>query len=83
MKWLEEAAVAGYVRAQYSFALCLQQGRGVECNLPRAASDQSHWTVQHKILVSPNIPAPKKLKDIYNMIKTAAFKANKTTASLK
>ncbi|XP_043706440.1 F-box protein At1g70590 [Telopea speciosissima] len=37
VKWLYEASVAGHVRAQYQLALCLHQGRGVECNLPEAA----------------------------------------------
>ncbi|CAM6092260.1 unnamed protein product [Calypogeia fissa] len=36
-KWFHRAALAGHVRAQYSLALCLQQGRGVERNLVRAA----------------------------------------------
>lgn len=62
VKWLEEAAVAGHVRAQYSFALCLQQGRGVECNLPRAVSDQSDWTVRHKVHFSPKCPSTQKIE---------------------
>eukprot|EP01018_Ginkgo_biloba_P003517 Gb_37692 [translate_table: standard] len=37
VKWFYRAAFAGHVRAQYSLALCLQQGRGVECNPMKAA----------------------------------------------
>ncbi|XAR48098.1 hypothetical protein NMG60_11030810 [Bertholletia excelsa] len=37
VKWLNEASVAGHVRAQYQLALCLHQGHGVEQNLPDAA----------------------------------------------
>ncbi|XP_042489134.1 F-box protein At1g70590 [Macadamia integrifolia] len=37
VKWLYEASVAGHIRAQYQLALCLHQGRGVECNLLEAA----------------------------------------------
>ncbi|GLJ49371.1 hypothetical protein SUGI_1044440 [Cryptomeria japonica] len=37
VKWFYRAAFAGHVRAQYSLALCLQQGRGVECNPVKAA----------------------------------------------
>lgn len=38
VKWLKIAATAGHVRAQYSLALCLQQGKGVECNMQKAVS---------------------------------------------
>lgn len=62
MKWLEEAAVAGHVRAQYSFALCLQQGRGVECNLPRAVSDKADCTVRRKILFPPKKHSTQKIE---------------------
>ncbi|KAJ7536308.1 hypothetical protein O6H91_12G063900 [Diphasiastrum complanatum] len=37
VKWFQRAAVAGHVRAQYTLAVCLQQGRGVECNTNKAA----------------------------------------------
>ncbi|KAF8399763.1 hypothetical protein HHK36_015633 [Tetracentron sinense] len=37
VKWLFQASTAGHVRAQYQLALCLHQGRGVECNLTEAA----------------------------------------------
>lgn len=37
VKWFYRAAFTGHVRAQYSLALCLQQGRGVECNRVKAA----------------------------------------------
>ena len=30
VKWLKKAALAGQPRAQYSLALCLQQGRGTK-----------------------------------------------------
>ncbi|XP_024397842.1 F-box protein At1g70590 isoform X2 [Physcomitrium patens] len=42
VKWLKIAATAGHVRAQYSLALCLQQGKGVECNMQKAA----RWYLQ-------------------------------------
>ncbi|GAA0161977.1 hypothetical protein LIER_18171 [Lithospermum erythrorhizon] len=42
VKWLYEASVAGHVRAQYQFALCLHQGRGVQQNLREAAK----WYLQ-------------------------------------
>jgi hypothetical protein len=34
--WFRRAAFSGHVRAQYSLALCLQQGRGVECSSSKA-----------------------------------------------
>uniref|UniRef100_A0A0C9S8S1 TSA: Wollemia nobilis Ref_Wollemi_Transcript_3752_1321 transcribed RNA sequence n=1 Tax=Wollemia nobilis TaxID=56998 RepID=A0A0C9S8S1_9CONI len=37
VKWFYRAAFAGHVRSQYSLALCLQQGRGVERNPVKAA----------------------------------------------
>ncbi|KAK9119807.1 hypothetical protein Scep_017900 [Stephania cephalantha] len=37
VKWLYKSSSAGYVRAQYQLALCLHQGRGVECNIKEAA----------------------------------------------
>lgn len=37
VKWFYQAALTGHVRAQYSLALCFQQGRGVECNRVKAA----------------------------------------------
>ncbi|CAK9144962.1 unnamed protein product [Ilex paraguariensis] len=37
VKWLFQASVAGFVRAQYQLALCLHQGRGANRNLPEAA----------------------------------------------
>lgn len=37
VKWFQRAALAGHVRAQYSLALCVQQGRGVECSAVKAA----------------------------------------------
>eukprot|EP00252_Welwitschia_mirabilis_P016188 TRINITY_DN3574_c0_g1_i1.p1 TRINITY_DN3574_c0_g1~~TRINITY_DN3574_c0_g1_i1.p1 ORF type:complete len:343 (-),score=77.19 TRINITY_DN3574_c0_g1_i1:191-1219(-) len=37
VKWFYRAASAGNVRAQYSLALCLQQGRGVERSPTKAA----------------------------------------------
>ncbi|KAH7445308.1 hypothetical protein KP509_01G001900 [Ceratopteris richardii] len=36
VKWFYEAALAGHVRAQYSLALCLQQGRGVNSSIVNA-----------------------------------------------
>ena len=36
VKWFYQAALTGHVRAQYSLALCFQQGRGVECNRVKA-----------------------------------------------
>ncbi|KAI3853806.1 hypothetical protein MKX03_020150 [Papaver bracteatum] len=38
VKWLYRASDAGHSRAQYQLALCLHQGRGVECNIREAAS---------------------------------------------
>ncbi|KAF8408297.1 hypothetical protein HHK36_007445 [Tetracentron sinense] len=37
VKWLHQASTAGHVRAQYQLAICLHQGRGMECNLMEAA----------------------------------------------
>lgn len=37
VRWLRRASVTGHVRAQYQLALCLHQGRGVDCNLSEAA----------------------------------------------
>eukprot|EP00249_Psilotum_nudum_P024207 c29121_g1_i4 orf=352-1692(+) len=37
VKYFHRAALAGHLRAQYSLALCLQQGRGVETSLSKAA----------------------------------------------
>lgn len=37
VKWFHRAALAGHVRAQYSLALCLQQGKGVDCSVAKAA----------------------------------------------
>lgn len=37
VKWFQRAALAGHVRAQYSLALCLQQGKGVDCSVMKAA----------------------------------------------
>eukprot|EP00250_Pteridium_aquilinum_P012016 c20455_g1_i1 orf=76-1719(+) len=37
VKWFQRAALAGHVRAQYSLALCLQQGKGVDCSVVKAA----------------------------------------------
>lgn len=42
VKWLYEASTSGHVRAQYQFALCLHQGRGVQQNLQKAAK----WYLQ-------------------------------------
>ncbi|KAK9108176.1 hypothetical protein Syun_024187 [Stephania yunnanensis] len=38
VKWLYKSSSAGYVRAQYQLALCLHQGRGVECDIKEARS---------------------------------------------
>lgn len=40
IKLFHLAASAGHVRSQYNLALCLQQGRGVQCNLSRAVCPQ-------------------------------------------
>jgi len=37
VKWLYKASLAGHVRAQYQLALCLHQGRVVDCNIQEAA----------------------------------------------
>ncbi|CAL9214061.1 unnamed protein product [Arabidopsis halleri] len=37
MKWLQQSAENGYVRAQYQLALCLHQGRVVKINLLEAS----------------------------------------------
>ncbi|KZV17811.1 F-box protein [Dorcoceras hygrometricum] len=37
IEWLHKASIAGHVRAQYQFALCLHQGRGVKQSLQTAA----------------------------------------------
>ncbi|KAG8493074.1 hypothetical protein CXB51_010371 [Gossypium anomalum] len=37
VKWLHQASVGGYTRAQYQLALCLHQGLGVHRNLYEAA----------------------------------------------
>lgn len=42
VKWFQRAALAGHVRAQYSLALCLQQGRGLECCAAKAARWYQH-----------------------------------------
>ena len=34
--WLYRASIAGHVRSQYQLALCLHQGRGVNCNIKDA-----------------------------------------------
>lgn len=34
--WLYQASIAGHVRSQYQLALCLHQGRGVNCNIKDA-----------------------------------------------
>lgn len=36
VKWLFQASIAGYVRAQYQLGLCLHHGRGMDHNLPEA-----------------------------------------------
>lgn len=36
VKWLYKASLAGHVRAQYQLALCLHQGRVVDCNIQEA-----------------------------------------------
>jgi TPR repeat protein len=39
VKWFQLAAEAGHARAQYSLALCLHQGWGVDRNMSKAVSD--------------------------------------------
>lgn len=46
IKLFHLAASAGHVRSQYNLALCLQQGRGVQCNLSKAVCPQlAHFLV--------------------------------------
>ncbi|XP_078447146.1 F-box family protein isoform X2 [Wolffia australiana] len=42
VKWFRKSAMSGYARAQYSLALCLHRGRGVEQNPKEAAK----WFLQ-------------------------------------
>lgn len=39
VKWLYKASLVGHARAQYQLALCLHQGRGVDCNMREAVCD--------------------------------------------
>lgn len=43
--WLYQASIAGHVRSQYQLALCLHQGRGVNCSIKDAVcySSLTHY----------------------------------------